>query len=48
MKFPYNLDYSKQLVIDTSKRSLEPSELPGLSAYRSKEKALKWASRRVL
>ena len=30
MKFPYNLDYSKRLVIETSKKSLEPSNLPGV------------------
>ena len=30
MKFPYNLDHSKRLVIETSKRSLEPSNLPGV------------------
>ncbi len=30
MKFPYNLDHSKRLVIETSKRSLEPSNLPGI------------------
>ncbi len=29
MKFPYNLDHSKRLVIDTSKKTLEPSNLPG-------------------
>jgi len=30
MKFPYNLDYSKRLVIDTSKKAMEPSSLPGV------------------
>ncbi len=30
MKFPYNLDYSKRLVIDTSKKAVEPSDLPGV------------------
>ena len=30
MKFPYNLDHSKRLVIDTSKKALEPSTLPGV------------------
>jgi len=30
MKFPYNLDYSKRLVIDTSKKALEASTLPGV------------------
>ena len=30
MKFPYNLDHSKRLVIDTSKKTLEPSNLPGV------------------
>jgi len=30
MKFPYNLDYSKRLVIDTTKNSLESSNLPGV------------------
>ncbi len=30
MKFPYNLDYAKRLVIDTSKKSMEPSDLPGV------------------
>ncbi len=29
MKIPYNLDYSKRLVIDTSKKAMEPSILPG-------------------
>ena len=29
MKFPYNLDYSKRLVIDTSKKAMEPSYLAG-------------------
>jgi len=30
MKFPYNLDYSKRLVIDTSKKVMESSNLPGV------------------
>ncbi len=30
MEFPYNLDYSKRLVIDTSKKALEASTLPGV------------------
>ncbi len=30
MKYPYNLDYSKRLVFDTSKKSMEPSNLPGV------------------
>jgi anti-sigma factor ChrR (cupin superfamily) len=30
MKIPYNLDYSKRLVIDTSKKTMEPSILPGV------------------
>ncbi len=30
MKFPYNLDYSKRLVIETAKKSLMPSNLPGV------------------
>ncbi len=30
MKYPYNLDYSKRVVIETSKQSLEPSNLPGV------------------
>jgi len=30
MKFPYNLDYSKRLVIDTSIKAVEPSDLPGV------------------
>ncbi len=30
MKFPYNLDYSKRLVINTSIRALESSGLPGV------------------
>ena len=30
MKFPYNLDYSRRLVIDTSKKAMEPSSLPGV------------------
>ncbi len=28
MKFPYNLDYSRRLVIDTSNKAMEPSNLP--------------------
>ena len=30
MKFPYNLDNSQRLVIDTSKQAMEPSNLPGV------------------
>ncbi|PCI78449.1 MAG: cupin [SAR86 cluster bacterium] len=30
MKYPYNLDYSKRLVIDTTKKSWIPSYLPGI------------------
>ncbi len=30
MKFPYNLDHSKRLVIDTSTKVMEPSSLPGV------------------
>ena len=30
MKFPHNLDYSKRLVIDTSKESIKSSSLPGI------------------
>ena len=30
MKFPYNLDYSKRLVIETSKITMTPSALPGV------------------
>ena len=30
MKLPYNLDYSKRLVVDTSKIALEPTNLPGV------------------
>ena len=34
MKFPYNLDYSKRLVIHTSKKAMEPSSLPGVERIR--------------
>ena len=30
MKFPYNLDYSKRSVVDTSKKAMEPSGLSGV------------------
>ena len=30
MKFPYNLDYSKRLVIETVGKSFAPSDLPGV------------------
>ena len=30
MRFPYNLDYSKRLVIDTSKKAMKASALPGV------------------
>ncbi len=30
MKFPYNLDHSMRLVIDTSKKAMEPSNHPGV------------------
>ncbi len=30
MKFPYNLDHLKRLVVDTSKKAMEPSSLPGV------------------
>ncbi len=30
MKFPYNLDYSKRLVVNTSIKAMEPSNLPGV------------------
>ena len=30
MKFPYNLDYSKRSVVDTSKKAMEPSSLAGV------------------